>query len=94
MEKKTTQVKDVILCDCNSSEHQMLIFYDTSDEDKEAYLHIHLAKKSFVERVKHAFKYIFGYKSRFGAWDEFILNPDDADKFQALVDYLRGLKNK
>jgi hypothetical protein len=34
-------------------------------------------------------KYIFGYKSKYGAWDEFIFNPSDADKLQELVDYLK-----
>lgn len=88
--KENPVVKDVILCDCNSSEHQMLIFYDKEDETKEVYLHVHLIRRGFIERVKYAFKYIFGYKSRFGAWDEFILNPDDADKLQSVVNFLRS----
>jgi hypothetical protein len=91
---ENTLTKDVILCDCNSSEHQMLIFYDKTDEDKNVYLHVHLSDRGFIERVKYAFKYIFGYKCAFGAWDEFILNPDDADKFQTMVDYLRTTKNE
>lgn len=92
MEKKeNTTIKDVILCDCNSSDHQVLVFYDKKDEDKNAYLNIHLTNnRGFMDRVKYAFKYIFGYKSRYGAWDEFILNPADADKFQAMVDFLRS----
>jgi hypothetical protein len=39
-------------------------------------------------------KYIFGYKSQYGAWDEFILNPNDADKLQDIVDYLKEKKNE
>jgi ethanolamine utilization protein EutP (predicted NTPase) len=37
----------------------------------------------------HGVKYIFGYKSKYGAWDEFIFNSNDADKLQELVDYLK-----
>jgi hypothetical protein len=53
------------------------------------YVHIHLTKKPFWERVKYGFKYIFGYQSRYGAFDEFIFNPEDADKLQKVVDYLK-----
>jgi hypothetical protein len=35
---------------------------------------------------------MFGYKSKYGAWDEFIFNPSDADKLQELVDYLKKQK--
>jgi hypothetical protein len=37
----------------------------------------------------YGIKYIFGRKCRFGAWDEFIFNPKDADKLQEIVDYLK-----
>jgi hypothetical protein len=37
-------------------------------------------------------KYIFGHKSKYGAWDEFMFNPEDADKLQELVDYLKKQK--
>jgi hypothetical protein len=53
-----------------------------------------LVKKSFWSRLKYGLKYIFGYKSRYGAWDEFILNPNDADKLQDVVDYLKEKKNE
>ena len=52
------------------------------------YAHIHLTSYSFWSRVKYAMKYIFGYKCRYGAWDEFIFNPEDAPKLQKLVDHL------
>jgi hypothetical protein len=53
-----------------------------------------LVKKSFWSRLKYGLKYIFGYKSQYGAWDEFILNPNDADKLQDVVDYLKEKKNE
>jgi hypothetical protein len=36
---------------------------------------------------------MFGYKSKYGAWDEFIFDPKDADKLQDLVNYLKKDKN-
>jgi hypothetical protein len=58
-----------------------------------SYFHIHLTKRPFWERVKYGIKYIFGYKSNYGAFDEFIFNPKDADKLQDLVNYLNREKN-
>ena len=52
------------------------------------YADIHLTTYSFWYRVKYGIKYIFGYKCRYGAFDEFIFNPEDAPKLQRLVDHL------
>jgi len=53
------------------------------------YVHVHLNKKPFWERLKYGIKYIFGYKSRYGAFDEFIFSPDDAERLQSVVNYLK-----
>ena len=52
------------------------------------YAHVHLNKHSFFGRLKYGIKYIFGYQCRYGAFDEFIFNPEDADKLQRVVDHL------
>ena len=85
-------VTEIILCDCNSTEHQMIIYYDKDDEfgEEEVYVHLHLINnRGFWNRLKYGIKYIFGYKSKFGAWDEMVLKPSDADKFQTMVDFLK-----
>jgi hypothetical protein len=38
--------------------------------------------------------YAFGRKSRFGAFDEIILNPKDADKLQRVVNHLKNIKKQ
>jgi hypothetical protein len=73
---------EVVICKCSSSEHQIIIRTFENDEDDEIYLDIHLASRPFLERVKYAFKYIFGYKSKYGAWDEFIL---DKTEFKIII---------
>ena len=35
-------------------------------------------------------KYIFGHRSKYGDFDEFIIKPEDADKLQRATDYLRN----
>jgi len=54
------------------------------------YFHIHLNKKSFWERLKYGVKYILGYKSQYGAFDEFIFNSDDVEKVERIVKYLKN----
>lgn len=84
--------KEILLCECNSTEHQMVFLYDTEDkEHKMVYVHVHLNKKPFLERLKYGIKYIFGYQSKYGAFDEFIFNPDD---YKKLKDVLRHIKDK
>lgn len=84
--------KDLLLCQCYSTEHQIIIFYD-EDENNEGkypvcYINIHLNKTSFWRRLLYGIKYIFGYRSKYGAFEEFIINPKDADKLQKVVNYL------
>ena len=60
--KNTT---DILICDCNSTEHQIVIYYDKDEYDSlgitipMCYFHIHLNKRPFWERVKYGIQYIF-----------------------------------
>jgi hypothetical protein len=53
------------------------------------YIHTHLNKRPFWERLKYGIKYIFGYQCMYGAFDEFIINPKDVDKLNDIVKYLK-----
>jgi hypothetical protein len=65
-------------CDCSNSEHIFRLSWDTEDEHN-MYLHVRLRSHySFWRRVKYALKYIFGYKSRYGAFEEFLITKEDA----------------
>lgn len=80
--------KDIIVCECNSPEHQIVIYYDEDDNENMCYLHVHLNRRPFWSRLIYGIRYIFGRKCRFGAFEEFIFNPDDGEKLQNLVNYL------
>ncbi len=76
--------KEILLCDCHSVYHQMVIIYDEQDtDDKTMYMYVCLNKPSFWRRLQ----YLFGFQKY--AFEDFIFNPEDADKFQKVVDYLR-----
>lgn len=89
---KTNQ-PDVLICECHSTEHQVVIYYSEDEcENKKypmVYFHIHLNKPRFWGRLRNGIRYIFGYQCRYGAFDEFIFSPEDADKLQKVVDYLK-----
>lgn len=88
--------KDIIICDCKSTEHQMIFLYEEEYDEKNnmtypiCYAHIHLNNLSFFKRLKYGIKYIFGHKSIYGAFDEFIFDKDDAYKIQKLANYLKS----
>ena len=85
---------EVMICDCHSMEHQCKFWHDTTEFNDgrkydELYLMIHLTThRNFFKRLWIGIKYAFGYKCRFGSWDEMIFKPEDANK---LKEYLNKL---
>jgi hypothetical protein len=80
---------EVFICECNSTEHQMIFLYGSDEDFPMVYAQVHLNKKPILKRLKYAVQYLLGRKSRFGAFDEFIFNPDDAERLQEVVNYLK-----
>lgn len=78
--------QQIMVCECGSVEHQIVITYDP--EENLAYCRIHLARHGFLKRVKTAIRYIFGYKSKYGEWETFILGHSHVKQLQLLADLL------
>jgi len=78
----------LLICSCESKEHQIIISFDK--EDNLMYATIHLHKFGFWRRLIHGIHYIFGKKSTYGDFDDFIFRKQDADK---LIDIGNKLKN-
>lgn len=72
--------REVFICDCHSLEHQVWFTYD--EDDAELILEIHLTQRGFFGRLWYALMYLFGHRSRFGAFDELILGPDSVKKLK------------
>lgn len=76
--------RDILICECNSLEHQLTIWRDK--EDGSIYFEIHLTTgRNFFKRLLYGLKYAFGHKSRFGAWEEFVLKEEDKEKIKKLL---------
>ena len=65
------------------------LFDDYDDDDGFVYISTHLNKGTFWERLVYGIKYIFGHQSRYGAFDEFIIKPEDANEFEKVIRYLK-----
>lgn len=85
--------EEVLICSCHNIEHQLIITYSKDCGCNCVYCYIHLAKLPFLKRLKHGLKYIFGYKSMYGDFEEFIFNPKDVKKMQRVVKYLKKCKD-
>lgn len=81
-EVKELEFPTILICDCSSREHQIVVEHDK--DDNLIYCHIHLVSRGFFHRVVAGIKYIFGYKCRYGNWEEFILKPEHAKQLGEL----------
>ena len=72
-------MKEIFVCSCGSLEHHMMFWYD--EEEKLLYTEVHLRTwHNFFRRLWYGLKYAFGYKCRFGAWDEFLFDTENEQK--------------
>ena len=81
---------ELFICKCGNVEHQLIFSYFPDDKDKNVYVSVHLIPDSFWKRIWNSIKYIFGYKCRFGHFDEFIFRKQDKDKLQKIINFLNS----
>ena len=77
-------VTDVYFCDCSDPSHQLHIshYHWGEDCDPEFGIVIHLNRFKILKRIKYAFKYIFGWQSKHGAFHEMMLNKEDVERLR------------
>lgn len=81
--------ESIFICGCNNVEHQLLFRYFKNDKPQTVYMSVHLiTEKNIFKRIYLAIKYIFGYKSKYGHFDEFIFKHKDKNKLQQICDFL------
>lgn len=80
-------METLFICKCGDPSHQLIM----SKSEGEIFVTIHLKPLSLYKRVINAVKYIFGFRSIYGEFTEFIFNEKDSDKLQEIVDYLKKL---
>lgn len=85
-------IRDILICACHSTEHQIIFSRDDEDIDKMIYCTIHLCPLPFFQRIKLAIKYIFGYRSKYGNFDEFLLTEQHVKQLKNIITYLESPK--
>jgi hypothetical protein len=79
-------------CSCCSDEHRLVFMLDEDTDfgPPDLYTSVFLHDYDNVfKRVWKAIKYVFGYKSKYGHFDCCIMKPEDAPRFQLLLqDYI------
>ena len=89
IKEKTMEQNEILICECSSVEHQIVLRYDDEDKDEGlAYAEIHLVKLPFFKRLLRGLKYIFGYKCKYGDFEEIILSPKHARQIYFLYRHL------
>jgi len=81
-------------CECSHPEHYVSFCWwedAYSNAWNEMYVHVGMATQTFWRRVKFAIRYLFGYQSGFGAFEEVVLSPEDV---QVLAEYLTDAATK
>ena len=78
------------LCACSSSEHQMIWRVEKEDNGEVTiYCDVHLVPLRWYERLWQGLKYIFGHRSIYGEFEEYIFRKCDLPKFEKLVKDLK-----
>ncbi len=94
MKKKTEDIRELFVCQCNDPQHQFIIQTIDFDNNPGIFISVLLAPIGFCKRLINGIKYIFGHRCRYGDFQEIIINPDDADRLQSVVDMLKEAKKK
>lgn len=84
-------MKTTLYCACSSNEHQISLESDEWEGKKDLYLAIHLSQSQpWYKRIVQAIKYVFGYRCKYGNFDEFIFTTDTAFVVKDYLDKYLG----
>lgn len=80
-------------CQCSSDEHTLKFTVD--EDDGTIYTSVYLNTfYPWYYRIWVAIKYVFGYKSKFGAWDTVLIRPEDNKRLVDLVVESNSIRTK
>jgi hypothetical protein len=73
--------EQIFICSCHSIDHQVSFYHECDTNTLIVQTHL-TTQRNFFERIFFSIKYIFGFKSKYGDWDEFIFKPEDVFKLK------------
>ncbi len=82
--------RTLFTCRCYSIEHSFVV----SADEEDLFIEVHLSALPFWARVRHAFGYIIGRRSKWGDFEEILLDPATAlDLGDKVTEWARGESN-
>ena len=81
-------------CQCSSPEHLWRVWFDDDPSDPCIFMSVFLSNAPWYSRIVSGLKYIFGHKSRYGHFDEFILKAEDCDRLIEVLERLKAAGGK
>lgn len=75
---------EIEVCKCGSLEHQVIFQFDPDPGYNDMmYINVHLnPDRPWYRRIGLAIKYIFGYKSSYGHYNEVVLDRAQVERIQ------------
>jgi len=74
-----------IRCSCGACEHQAIITADPDDGLVLVEFHL-VTWQNILRRLWVAIRYVFGYRSRYGAWDELVMDREQVAELREYLD--------
>jgi hypothetical protein len=96
--KLDNELKEMyISCECMTPDHHFRMMYFEDDIDEtwpipELYVSVYLSDVGFFERLWYGIKYIFGFKCKYGAFEEVVISPKKAKWIRDFLNFY--LENK
>jgi len=75
-------MREFVICSCNHSDHLIILNYDGNY----CSIEVHLSPLPFFKRLINGIKYIFGFRSRYGDFDEIMIDREKATKIKEFFD--------
>ena len=79
------EIAAILTCSWSGCEHQIEWAYFEDDDDRDLIVKFRLSTPGFWQRVWTGIRYIFGYKSRYGDFDEMVLGVRDTKELVAFL---------
>jgi hypothetical protein len=76
--------QELFICQCESLDHLVSIYHD--EPWNTLYMSVHIKPETNKwKRIWCAIKYVFGYRSRHGDFDDFILKSEDVERLKVIL---------
>lgn len=81
--------REYVECSCFSPEHTLSFWLDDDKDYRAIYVSVFLSHDVWYKRLINAFKYVFGYKCRYGHFEEFVLDSVGVDHLKKVIDQFK-----